>query len=115
MAKKLRKPAVRKKAPIKKRANPALLKQRAEELAKRLENKRMPETILLPPEELVDAYDELANDAENVMGEMSRYEEERDDFFERAEMVWLELHPGTDPSLEDLDKWLGEKGAWMNL
>lgn len=78
-------------------------------------SKRMPETILLPPEELVDAYDELANDAENVMGEMSRYEEERDDFFERAEMVWLELHPGTDPSLEDLDKWLGEKGAWMNL
>ena len=93
---------------------------------------RMPETILPPPEELVDEYDELADDAETIMSEMSEYDDEdeakeylegeiqawhdeREAFFDRAELVWLELHPGTDPSCGDLDDWLGKKSLLMDL
>lgn len=123
--------APRKKAAVRR------VKRKATKPAK----KRMPKTILPPPEDLVDEYDELANDAEAIMDQMSEYDLEgpdeddddyedaqsyfegdieewhsqRDDFFERAGEVWLGLHPNTDPSWDDLDAWLGKKDMWMDI
>jgi hypothetical protein len=126
-----KKEAVR-KAARKKKAKPAPLKQRTREIARRLENRRMPETTLPPPEELVEEYDVLADDGETVLQEMFKYDDEdearecldgeiqawhneREDFFDRAEQVWLELHPDTDPSSGDLDDWLGKKSLLMDI
>ena len=154
MSKKVRKTAVKKetvnrqyakKKAVKKTAvKKAARKKKAAEKVKRKPAepapKRMPETILPPPEELVTEYEQLWDEGEAILQEMAEYDEEgfdeedehedahiyyegdieewgrqRDAFFDRAEKVWLGLHPDTDPSWGDLDDWLGGNKLYMDL
>ena len=151
MSKKVRKTAVKKETVNRQYAKKKAVKKKAVKKAARKKKaakkvkpkpakpaqKRMPETILPPPEELVDEYQELSGDAESI-GQMSDYEleghdeddddvrtcfeddieewgRERDAFFDRAENTWLGLHPETDPSWGDLDDWLGGDQLYRDL